>query len=108
MMKNIAIINNVDFGSTGQISLNLHRNLLAKGYRSYFCYGRGASPTNSSMKKIGSFLSVNIHALMVRMTGRQGFYSSSSTTKLLRFFSKANIDTIYIVCINMWQIIILL
>ena len=27
MMKNIAIINNVDFGSTGQISLNLHRNL---------------------------------------------------------------------------------
>lgn len=51
MMKNIAIINNVDFGSTGQISLNLHRNLLAKGYRSYFCYGRGASPTNSSMKK---------------------------------------------------------
>ena len=43
MMKNIAIINNVDFGSTGQISLNLHRNLLAKGYRSYFCYGRGAS-----------------------------------------------------------------
>ena len=100
MMKNIAIINNVDFGSTGQISLNLHRNLLAKGYRSYFCYGRGASPTNSSMKKIGSFLSVNIHALMVRMTGRQGFYSSSSTTKLLRFFSKANIDTIYIVCIH--------
>ena len=100
MMKNIAIINNVDFGSTGQISLNLHRNLLAKGYRSYFCYGRGASPTNSSMKKIGSFLSVNIHALMVRMTGRQGFYSSSSITKLLRFFSKANIDTIYIVCIH--------
>ena len=100
MMKNIAIINNVDFGSTGQISLNLHRNLLAKGYRSYFCYGRGASLTNSSMKKIGSFLSVNIHALMVRMTGRQGFYSSSSTTKLLRFFSKANIDTIYIVCIH--------
>lgn len=37
---------------------------------------------------------------MVRMTGRQGFYSSSSTTKLLRFFSKANIDTIYIVCIH--------
>lgn len=36
MMKNIAIINNVDFGSTGQISLNLHRDLLAKGYRSYF------------------------------------------------------------------------
>ena len=40
-MKNVAIINNGDRGSTGNISLNLHRELQDRGYKSYFCYGRG-------------------------------------------------------------------
>lgn len=103
-MKNVAIINNGDRGSTGNISLNLHRELQDRGYKSYFCYGRGDKGNDIDRYRIDSDFELKMHAMMTRITGLQGFYSHNATTRLLRKFDEWNIDTIFIVCIHGYYI----
>ena len=103
-MKNVAIINNGDRGSTGNISLNLHRELQDRGYKSYFCYGRGDKGNGIDRYRIDSDFELKMHAMMTRITGLQGFYSHNATTRLLRKFDEWNIDTIFVVCIHGYYI----
>lgn len=98
-MKNIAIINNGDNGSTGRIAINLYSELKQRGYNALFCYGRGAK-SHDDYYRIDSRFSLIIHVLLTRITGLQGFYSNFATSKLFKKFKKNNIDTIYIVCIH--------
>lgn len=103
-MKNVAIINNGDSGSTGNISLNLHRDLKEKGFNSYFCYGRGDKGNDIDKYRIDSDLELKMHVIMTRITGLQGFYSNNATTRLLKRFDEWNIDTIFVVCIHGYYI----
>lgn len=103
-MKNVAIINNGDAGSTGNIAKNLQKMLSAKGYNCIFCYGRGENGNSIDTYRIDSEFELRYHALLTRITGRQGFYSNSATLKLLELFEAREIDTIYIVCIHGYYI----
>ena len=99
-MKNIAIINNGDAGSTGNIAKNLQKLLSTQGYTCIFCYGRGESGNNFDTYRIDSEFELRFHAFLTRITGRQGFYSNRATSKLFKLFKSRRIDTIYVVCIH--------
>ena len=103
-MKNVAIINNGDRGSTGNISLNLHHDLKERGYNSFFCYGRGENGNGIDKYRIDSAFELRLHATMTRFTGLQGFYSSRATSRLLKRFEEWNIDTVFVVCIHGYYI----
>ena len=103
-MKNVAIINNGDAGSTGNIAKNLQKSLTAEGYNCIFCYGRGEEGNNNDTYRIDTEFELKCHALLTRITGRQGFYSNRATERLLELFANREIDTIYIVCIHGYYI----
>lgn len=103
-MKNVAIINNGDAGSTGNIAKNLQKSLRTKGYNCIFCYGRGDKGNNIDTYRIDSDVELKCHAFFTRVTGRQGFYSNRATLRLLDLFEARKIDTIYIVCIHGYYI----
>lgn len=103
-MKNVAIINNGDKGSTGNIAKNLHHDLKEKGYNSYLCYGRGEIDKGGDKYRIDRDFELKYHAVMTRITGHQGFYSKRATSRLLSQFDKWNIDTVFVVCIHGYYI----
>lgn len=103
-MKNVAIINNGERGSTGNIALNLQRDLQERGFKSFFCYGRGEDGNGIDKYRIDSDFELKLHAVMTRITGLQGFYSNNATTRLLRKFDEWNIDTVFVVCIHGYYI----
>lgn len=103
-MKNVAILNNGDRGSTGNIAKNLNTDLLRLGYKSIFCYGRGANGNNIDTYRIDTASSLKMHAFLTRITGKQGFYSNRATTQLLSLFDRREIDTIFVVCIHGYYI----
>lgn len=98
-MKNIAIINTCNYGSTGKIALNLYEYLKINGYNTIFCYGRGNQSSDANHIKISSNLEVGIHAFLQKYIGLHSFVSIFSTIKLFKLLEAKKIDTIY--CINL-------
>lgn len=70
-------------GSTGRIAEGIHRLATARGDDSRIAFGRGTSPDGVDSIRIGSSVSVGVHAALSRVTDRQGFYSSRATSRLL-------------------------
>ena len=70
-------------GSTGRIVVELHDALRARGDECRVAYGRGQHDPTVDAFKIGTPLSVGVHAGVSRLTDRQGFYSSGATRRLL-------------------------
>lgn len=103
-MKNIAIINTCDWGSTGKIAKGLLQNFNLKGYNAIFYYGRGKESTSSDMIKIDSDLEVKAHVFMTRLTGVQGGGSYFATKKLISSFISNKIDTVFIISIHGYYI----
>ena len=103
-MKNVAVINMADYGSTGKIAIGLHEYLLSNGYNSYFCYCRGNSPFDSRFLRFQSMFGMRIHAFLTRITGRQGCFSYFATKQLLKTFDKLRIDTIFGECLHGYYI----
>jgi glycosyltransferase involved in cell wall biosynthesis len=99
-MKNVAIINNGDAGSTGNIAKNLQRSIREHGYNCVFCYGRGERGNCNNTYRIDTDLELRLHAFFTRITGLQGFYSNRATSRLIALLKQREVDTIYIVCIH--------
>lgn len=101
-MKNIAVINTCDDGSTGKIGEGLFSHLLEKGYNAFFCYGMESikkSHSNPNYYLIDKKVEVLFHVVWCRLTGYQGTRSVFATRRLIRFLSDNKIDTIY--CISL-------
>lgn len=98
-MRNIAIINTCDFGSTGKIAKGLYTYLTEHSYNTYFYYGRGEISSDSHQMRIDTPLEVKFHALKTRLTGYQGSGSKRATKKLVENLSSQKIDTVF--CINL-------
>lgn len=94
-MKSVAILNVSDFGSTGKIAAGLHEYLKEKGYSSCLCYQKGENHIDRSYLRISSKIDNYIHALLTRLTGKQGCYSILSTWRLIKYLKKMEIDTIF-------------
>lgn len=98
-MKNVAIINTCDYGSTGKIALGLYDYMTKANYNVYFFYGRGKKRDNAHCVLFEQKAEVCFHAVWARISGYQGSASIHATKKLIYFLDKLAIDTIY--CINL-------
>lgn len=85
-------------GSTGVIVEDLHNLALQNGIDSYVSY----SSTNKNVDEIkngyqiGSTLGKKIHALFCRINGKQGYYSSFATKKLIKHIEKIKPDIVHL------------
>ena len=103
-MKNVAIINTCDWGSTGKIAKGLLQNFKLKGFNAIFYYGRGKDSTSPDMVKIDNELDFAVHIFMTRLTGVQGGWSYRATKKLISSLISNQIDTIFIISIHGYYI----
>lgn len=98
-MKSIAILDTFNYKSTGKIGEGLLNYCINSGKEAVFCYGRGKKVNDSNHYKIDNILEVYVHGILGRLFGNQGGYSWFATKRLIRYFEKNDIKTIY--CINL-------
>lgn len=96
-MKNVAIINISNYGSTGKIASGLHSYLQSQGVNSLFCYGRGEASNDKSLYRIDSSFDIKYNSLLSRLLGDHGCHSIHPTKRLLKLFEKENIDGVFLV-----------
>jgi len=95
-MKNIAIVNSCDWGSTGKISKAILKDFISKGYNAYFYYGRGGISNGIDSFRFENKFEIRIHALLSRITGLQGWYSRLATKRLIKYLINNSIDTVFL------------
>lgn len=95
-MKVLLIDVNCKNSSTGRIVYDLYTNLNAAGDEAAICYGRGEKIREPNIYKFGLDWETKLHALLTRLTGRTGCYSSFSTRRLLDFLKDFRPDVVHI------------
>ncbi len=96
-MKNVAIINISNYGSTGKIASGLHGYLQSQGINSLFCYGRGETVMDNTFYRIDNPFEIKFNSLLSRLFGDHGCHSFVPTKRLLRLFEKKSIDGVFLV-----------
>ena len=92
-------INTCNFGSTGNIMLNISKTAQENGYISYVAYAN--SRTNKKKKVensilIGSIIERNLHLKLAYYTGRNGCFSVLGTRKFLKKIDELKPDIIHL------------
>lgn len=95
-MKNVAIVNSCDWGSTGKIALGLLNNFNKKGFNAYFYCGRGKNSIDNKIIHYESIIESAIHAILGKLTGLQGNFSFFATKRMMHDFMHKNIDTVFL------------
>lgn len=80
-------------GSIGRLTKELAESLEQKGHECVFAYSHGKSNYHNCYK-IGNVQDHNIHAIMSRVTGLQGYFSKRATYKLIRFIDNYKPDIV--------------
>lgn len=81
---NIAIINVVGIeGSTGKIASKFARRFSLKGHRCKIFYGRGGKGDYNTYVKKGCLIDNVLHYLLAKGTGKEGYYSTFFTKKIV-------------------------
>ncbi len=88
-------INTCSYGSTGQISKEIHRGLQEKGYESLLAYGFGPEITLGGFK-IGNKVDGLIHRVFSDFSGLHGYASVLTTYRLIRKLKKFKPDIIHL------------
>ena len=93
---NIVQINVFDRqGSTGRTCYELQQYINNQTeHRCYTAYAIGSEIEYGY--RVGSWVGHKFHALLARMTGRQGFFSKKETRKLIRFLDKVQPDIVHL------------
>lgn len=92
-------INSVNFGSTGNIMIQLNEKLIANGIISTVAYADSRSNRKKSIDNslvIGSILERNLHLQMSFFTGYNGCYSKKGTKKFIEEIERINPDVIHL------------
>ena len=84
------------YGSTGNIAVDLYRELKKQGHECCIAYGRGTAPDKVESYRIGSDLDVYVHGVVSRLTDRHGFYSTHATRKFVKWMKEYNPDVIHL------------
>lgn len=80
--------------STGRTCYEMNEFLRNLGHDCVTAYSKGFSVSVENEYKLGNSTDVKIHGLMSRISGKQGYFSYSSTKKLLRFMEKHKPDVV--------------
>ncbi|MDY3929288.1 MAG: glycosyltransferase [Clostridia bacterium] len=91
----IVQINCSSTGSTGNIAKEIQKKLLANGDESYIFYGIGSSD-EKNMFRIGNYFDLHLHAVLSRNLGMQGYFSYTSTKKLIKKLNEIAPDIIHL------------
>ena len=94
-MKVLQINATYGYGSTGKNVQEQHEYFLSKGIDSYVAYGI-IGDNNERIFQIGSVFDHKIHALMSRITGKQGEFSLAATRKLLSKIDQIKPDIVHL------------
>lgn len=84
------------YGSTGNIVVDLYRELKAQRHECCIAYGRGTAPEDVETYRIGWNLDVYMHGIMSRLTDRHGFYSTHATRKFVAWMKQYDPDIIHL------------
>lgn len=95
-MKILQINAVYNISSTGRISTELHNALLEKGIDSFVAYSKTSKLDDVNLYQIGSLVDTKLHALLSRITGKQGYFSSFATKRLLKYIDSINPDVIHL------------
>lgn len=82
-------------GSTGNIARAIHTQLQKNGHDSYLFYGIG-DIEEKNIVRIGNDLNLHIHAVLSRNFGKQGYFSYSSTYRLISEIKKIVPDIVHL------------
>lgn len=92
-------INTCNFGSTGNIMLNISKKAVANGYISYVAYANSRSNKRKTVENsilIGNILERNLHLKLSYYTGYNGCFSTMGTRKFLRKIDEIEPDIIHL------------
>jgi len=95
-MKILLIDVNCKYSSTGKIVYDLYRRLNADGHEARIAYGRGDVIDEPGIYKFGLDWETKKHALLARITGKNGCYSPKSTANLIQYIKDFQPDLIHI------------
>ena len=82
--------------STGRIAVDLYRTLAEYGHTGILAFARNTTADNVPYIRIGSKLEVCIDGVLTRITDRAGFFSKSSTRKLISEITQYEPDIVHI------------
>ncbi|MBP3727301.1 MAG: glycosyltransferase [Pseudobutyrivibrio sp.] len=95
-MKILLIDVNCKYSSTGKIVYDLFNRLNADGHEARIAYGRGDVIDEPGIYKFGIDSETKKHALLARITGKNGYYSPKSTKRLIQYIEEFKPDLIHI------------
>ena len=95
-MKILLIDVNCKYSSTGKIVYDLYNRLNADGHEARIAYGRGDVIDEPGIYKFGLDWETKKHALLARITGKNGCYSPKSTRRLIDYIKEFKPDLIHI------------
>lgn len=95
-MKILLLDVNCKYSSTGKIVYDLYRRLNADGHEARIAYGRGDVIDEPGIYKFGLDWETKKHALLARITGKNGCYSPKSTANLIQYIKDFQPDLIHI------------
>ncbi len=99
-MKILQINATYGVGSTGKIARDISKKLLEEGHESHIFWGT-ANKTNgngdyTSLYRIGNVFDHKMHALLRRITSKQGWYSKAATRKACRKILEIKPDVVHL------------
>ena len=89
-----------NYGSTGKITHDIHKELLAQGFESVVYYGRGQKTNDPGVTKICSEFYGKANNILSRIRGTMYGGCHLSTNKLIRAIQKEKPDVVHLQCIN--------
>ena len=95
-MKILQINAVYNISSTGRIVTELHSALLEKEIDSFVAYSKTNKLDDANLYQIGSLFDTKLHALLSRITGKQGYFSNFATKRLLKYIDSINPDVIHL------------
>lgn len=95
-MRILLIDVNCKYSSTGKIVYDLFTRLRADGHTAAIAYGRGDLVDEEGIYKFGLDSETKRHALLARITGKNGCFSPKSTARLIAFIEEFKPDLIHI------------
>ncbi len=98
-MKVLLINSECGTGSTGKICAEIAEEYSKAGHEVKIAYGRRAFVPEQYKKyavRIGTDIDVKLHALLTRITDKQGLYSKKSTKEFLRWAEEYNPDVLWL------------
>ena len=82
-------------GSTGTIVQHIQQACESKGIDCYVAYSKSYIKVKNGYK-IGGWCSSKLHAILCRLAGKQGYYSSRATRRFIRFIDVIKPDIIHL------------